>query len=568
MNARFLGQTRLLALLFTSALACPSLAQARCTRSGYEEIRAVLNHWIMLSPQQTLPASAWQTLIETICNELPDSLSPETLAQLFQTWTQALRDQIQGPAGRAPSRLIPTDTWDALVRGGQNLSSSTLLRQAQMAEQFPVEALAEVRRSIDPEVFAALYPNCSLRVRPPTIPAGSPSSEASLWDLPGLRGTAAMLGIAGDPVTALGLPAETRALLPATLATGTDSEANSGLVMRAYQTIREDPNFAQSALRFYSRILHRDSSRDDLPPHGSYVPMNTRAERPDWYAHALRETGDPRQALELLFLFGHDADAHRLPEDGSCVVSFLNAVNARTGSSLFVPGALAGLDYSESWRAGARAIESACLPPFPAALAALQPLCNDGESEYLADYYHVITGAFMGCEASVAEEHVPAATRLAERTYLLGPVLYKIARFEEAYDRIASPNPAATWLRGRFDAMVERIFLNLLSHDDPLAGGLDAFAIDATEIRAAGLPLEYLAPLNAILRRQAFEIGFRHHQHQMGFEFGASQCASAPPDSAHRADARATTTRIRSLAEGGAPTFGGTHPAIRAGSTH
>ena len=283
----------------------------------------------------------------------------------------------------------------------------------------------------------------------------------------------------------------------------------------------EDKLFT-SAFQFYSELRKRDAA---TPPKGGWEgssPIQTKSQFNAYTEIALPIAhGNPYLALKTLLVFGQDRTYNGLLPIDSSRISILNDLNPGSLTkpritSLYFNGAI-GPAYSEADVTRGMAIAKACTQ-YELTFEE-QGLCNDNFYNYEADYYHVITAAFLGCRQAILSKQdtsfinkIAMSSGLADSGYLDSVRSYKFDRFKEHLEPLPGSMPeskAKSVLRSSF-----------------------AKGYDPTSHKPLDLDREQWDHLNdhdkqavrAILDRYNFEIEFRARQHEMGLKFGRQLC--------------------------------------------
>lgn len=466
-------------------------------------------------------------------------ISEAEARESLRRWSIELEDQLNPDAEIRPPVPAFSEFWTALVEQGRRLRTRIAARHL---ESWVTERMATPAHRGIPVTDLATCDRGG-RHEPPS--PGIPS------EIPGVSGLSEILAWTGDPTWTF-LPGMSSDAVP----TGTTTSANWGMVSHAARRVDADPAFARSVFEFYSRFPTGDFG---LVPH----PIDAIG-RDDWWAAALEQAaGDPRSAMDLLAVYGHDDYAHTLDMGGvfSCRALAIDRIAPAAPSSLYAPGALGGLTYPSSWVNRGLSIQQACQDAYPTP-EGYSGLCGD-DRRVLADYYHVTASAVIGCRLAGVETE-PGLSAIAG-AYLLAPIEYKIARFHESNEesiKNASDSPTAQALTEHFGRIVSHFHsvdtvTRVVARQDIAEPPASSYEITEAEALAAGLTPLQRQRLNAILNHEAFSIWLRYMQHRMGLEWGMRQCAGHPvhsrdPDHTESPPTTSSSRRHRDDEEGAA----------------
>lgn len=207
----------------------------------------------------------------------------------------------------------------------------------------------------------------------------------------------------------------------------TNRIANFGWINYARDLLLSDPTLFRAAFLFYSRL--RDLPQMPTPNRGDGLVSIERLTRSDVYQEALNFAHNDRmRAFAILAIYGHDDMGGELGivdrtsnQSDYCtrvLIDLMDSRHTNPSSPLFAPGALSGISYSQDYVSRAQRIATAC-----AALNSLaaRRLCNDDHESgrYMADCYHVISAAFLGCRSEI--------DRIANRQMGLSQLLFSFA---------------------------------------------------------------------------------------------------------------------------------------------
>lgn len=322
----------------------------------------------------------------------------------------------------------------------------------------------------------------------------------------------------------------------------TDAEGNWGIISYMRQSLLSDDAFFEASYRFYKELRQKEGDLDAPAAIDDKAPG-------DVLEAALRAAkGDRYLALKVLALYGHDNVKHalgaldRTSAESDCRFQILDKLQPRKGSSLYRSGGIPALAYTSAQVDRGKQVAENCKKEGWMGLVGL--LCNDSTPRYQADYYHVVTAAFLGCRRAIQEREAAQGSRSSlvtvmsagvDAAYLRLVAQYKIDRFREVVESKQEGARNSKAVPSEVRQMLELVREGL----ERLAAGTKPAlpAYDSWQVDFAGhvpMPHRYRPPrkayddAKAILDRYEFEIGFRVAQHEMGLRFGKSYCAEAP----------------------------------------
>ncbi|MGK5088227.1 hypothetical protein WDW86_11770, partial [Bdellovibrionota bacterium FG-2] len=308
----------------------------------------------------------------------------------------------------------------------------------------------------------------------------------------------------------------------------TDRKSNHGAIGYFSDSVENNDAFFAKSYGFFAELQKIDEQQDSGPG-----AIEERA-RVDVYALAMKHSNNnPYIALKLLGTYGHDNMGNELA-GGGCRTKVINGFAPNLDSQLYKPASLNGLSYPASTVKKGVEIGKACSAISGDKAALYKRLCNDGTSEYRADYYHVITSAFLACRNGVAKKMTSSmvspdflSQKAFEKMEVHKVKEYKISRFREEI-RFASgdseklnPNSKESVESKKSEtlspAMAQALKVGFKNIVDEMPEYLPRQEVDA-------LSIEEFVALKAILARYKFEIELRQEQHRMGLAFGAKAC--------------------------------------------
>lgn len=316
-----------------------------------------------------------------------------------------------------------------------------------------------------------------------------------------------------------------------------NSDANNGIISYMSDSVASDEQFFMAAFRFYSELqnIDRELRRSGRAP---YLFHHIQSRSPiDLFSLAMRHAhNDNYLALRIMALFGHDDT--RAGDDGAweaslrtttenCRMNILRSIAPRNQSVLYSPGSLSGLGYSESQIRQAAQIARDChrtrLALDESQTFSVGTLCNDDHINYLADYYHVITAAFLSCRMETLDRQYPDQTLLAplralrRPAYLQAVQIYKISRFRDAVAELIGRAQSG---HAPFRS------INIVTYLNQVLAALTASRYSPLPDPPLLMSREERDFAQAVVRRYLFEIDFRLYQHDMGMRFGSMLCAN------------------------------------------
>jgi hypothetical protein len=320
---------------------------------------------------------------------------------------------------------------------------------------------------------------------------------------------------------------------------GTDRTANSGIIRYNRQSVLAREALYQSAFLFYRDLKQLDLSSRGAPgdPSGAGIEAKSSRNLLQLARESVKKaTGkdDALLAMKVLALYGHDNRFNFLSTGGgsnsnSCRLKLLDAMKPNANSSLYLNGAL-GREYWEDDVARAAAVDKECRAAAAGLSAVERDMCGEYTS-YQADYYHVVTSAFLNCRClargnSVVQDMTGGLQRNA---YLWMAAKYKSDRFDEEIKaglKSAGHTPAVDLLA---KAWSEKGGLDMtgswkLTCDSAKASvcvdrlQMDSWGWKGWCSNISGCSDAHVSAAKALIARYAFEINFRVDQHFMGVQ--------------------------------------------------
>lgn len=326
----------------------------------------------------------------------------------------------------------------------------------------------------------------------------------------------------------------------------TSRKSNAGMIAYLRKSLLSDCAFYSAAFNFYSDLKRKgDLAGGRTPGAGDGASIDLKGINlwPMAKKAVVNAIGveDPYLAMKVLILYGHDNRFNFVSTGGgsnACQVVLPDTIKPNANSFLYLNGSI-GHEYFSDDVDRAKSIFASCKS---AAAAADGDPENCGEyTQYQADYYHVITSAFLHCRCLAGGQSIidKMSDGLQRNAYLWMVSKYKHERFaEEVKKGVASKKPAMLVLQKAWDDKFGTSTTQewKVACDSTKASScLDRAAVDSWPWQAwcdsvSGCKPTDIAYAKALAKLYVFEINFRINQHFQGimlakFSFGCDKAS-------------------------------------------